>query len=141
MGDPESQIHLKENLENSLTLMRALYRLDLGKCILLGAINESGQRGGKLSEEMEPLGKLRSYEAGKRKVGILGIGESEKQGTFYIHVRAANSFGAPQRTNLLIGTLHQASNSNEPARLSACENYRDYTHRRRGRNGSSGSAT
>lgn len=128
MSEPESQIHLKENVANSLTLMRTLYRLGLKRCIFLGTINEYGERGGKLSEEMEPLGKLRNYEAGKRKVGDLGIGEAERQGAVYIHVRVANSFGAPQRTNSLIGTLHQAYNSDEPARLSACENYRDYIH-------------
>ena len=128
MNEPESQIHVKENVENSLKLMSTLYRLGLKKFIFLGSINEYGQRGGGLSEDMEPLGKLRNYDLGKRKVGGLGICESERPGTVYIHIRLANVFGAPQRTDSLIGALHHAYNNDQPAKLSACEDYRDYIH-------------
>ena len=128
ISEPESQIHLNENVADSLTLIRTLYRLGLKKFVFLGTINEYGQRTGRLSEEMEPVGKLRNYEAGKRKVGELGIKEAEEQGAIYIHVRVANLFGAPQRVNSLISTLHQAYNSNESAQLSECGNYRDYIH-------------
>ena len=128
MADPESQVHLGENVENSFKLMSTLYRLGLKKFIFLGSINEYGQRGGRLSEEMEPQGSLRNYELGKRQVGELGRHESEKWGAVYIHVRLANTFGAPQRPGSLIGALHQAYTNNVPAQLSACEDYRDYIH-------------
>jgi len=128
MTDSESQIHLNENVKNSFSLMSTLYRLGLKKFIFLGSINEYGQRGGRLSEEMEPQGKLRNYELGKRRVGELGVCESKKWGAVYIHVRLANTFGAPQRADSLIGTLHQAYTEGVPAKLSACEDYRDYIH-------------
>ena len=63
MTEPESQVHLSENVANSFTLMRTLYRLGLRKFIFLGTINEYGHRGGKLSEDMDPVGKLRNYDS------------------------------------------------------------------------------
>jgi len=128
MTEPQSQIHLEENVTNTSMLMSTLYGLGLKKFIFLGSIDEYGQRDGELSEGSKPVGNLTNYALGKCQVSEIGIRESERRSAIYIHVRLANCFGAPQRENSLIRTLHTAYKNNKGPQLSPCQNFRDYIH-------------
>jgi len=128
MAEPDSEFHLNENVETATTLMQTLYGLGLKKFIFLGTILEYGQGTGPFTEDTQSTGQMRNYEIGKAKVREIGLAESKQRGTIYIHVRVSYTFGAPQRKNSLIDTLHTACENQDVAKLGACENNRDYTH-------------
>ena len=128
MTEPESKIHINENVENSVSLFKNLLDLGLKRIIFIGSIEEYGCRNGKLTETMKPVGKLRNYEKGKIKVGILGMKLAEEKNITYIHVRLANIYGFPQKSGSLISSLHAYHENNKKPSFGPCANARDYIY-------------
>ena len=128
MTDPQSDIHLYENFENSSNLFSNLYELGLKKIIFIGSIEEYGERNGKLEENLESLGKLRNYEKGKIKVAKFARKLSKETNNIFIHIRLANTYGLPQKENSMISILQNAYSNNVYPKFGPCNIGRDYIY-------------
>lgn len=128
MTNPESPVHLKDNVQIGKNLIETLFKLGLKKFIFIGSVSQYGGRVGLLSEDMESQGRLTNYAKAKNEVERLGFQAAKKFGLIFISVRLFAIMGAGQRQGSLINDLFQAHLKGESVSLSPCEHYRDYIH-------------
>jgi len=128
MADPESSIHLEENVQAGKILIQTLFELGLSKFIFLGSMNEYGARVGSLSENMKAEGRLTNYAKAKIQVAEFGFETARRLKRIFIHIRPFYVFGAGQKSGSLINTLYESYRNDGDANLGPCEHYRDYIH-------------
>ena len=128
MTDPESSIHIEENVQIGKNLIEIFFKRGLKKFIFIGSVNQYGSRKGCLSEDMEPQGRLTNYAKGKNEVEQFGLQTAEKANNIFISVRVFYVFGAGQRPGSLINDLFDARRNGMNVSLSSCEHYRDYIY-------------
>ncbi len=126
--EPESDLHLGENLENTKTFLDVLYQHGLKKALLIGSSSEYGSREGSLLESDSPIGRLTNYARGKIEACHQGFKLAEQYGKIFIHVRLYHTLGAGHRKSSLIHQLYQSYQSSTPLSLSDCEQFRDYIY-------------
>lgn len=128
MANPESPVHLEENVLAGKTLIRTLFELGLPKFVFLGSMNEYGGRAGSLAENMEPEGRLTNYAKGKIQVAEFGLQIAKHLNRTFLHIRSFYVFGTGQRRGSLINDLYQSYKQELDAHLGPCEYYRDYIY-------------
>jgi len=128
MRNPDSPLHLNDNVKMARNFIETLFRLGLKKFIFIGSMNQYGSRTGLLSEDMEAQGPLTNYAKAKNEVERLGLQAAARFGKIFISVRVFYVLGADQRRGSLINDLFIARRKGESISLSPCAFYRDYIH-------------
>ena len=128
MANPESPLHLEENVQAGKILISTLFELGLSKFIFLGSMNEYGARTGSLVETMKPEGRLTNYAKGKIQVAEFGLEVARRIRRTFIHIRPFYVFGAGQRRGSLINDLYKSYKQGQVPALGPCDYYRDYIH-------------
>ncbi len=128
MINPHSNMHIKENVEQSKNLIDVLYKEGLKKFIFLGSMNEYGDRLGSLYEEMGPKGEITNYAKGKIEVAKYGFQKADENNRKFIHIRLFYTYGPIKKEKTLIQDIYQGYKNNTDISLSPCEQYRDYIH-------------
>lgn len=128
MHDPQSPVHLNQNLSNTKNLIDEFYENGLKKFILIGSMNEYGSREGCLTENDPPIGRLTNYAKGKLEASRYGLEAASKHNKIFIHVRLSNTLGVVKRQSTLINQLYKSYCDSTALSLTACEQFRDYIY-------------
>ncbi|MBI3632696.1 MAG: NAD(P)-dependent oxidoreductase [Candidatus Vogelbacteria bacterium] len=126
--EPQSPIHLEQNLKNTKTLLDELYERGLKKAILVGSSSEYGSREGCLSESDPPMGRLTNYAQGKIEACQYGFEAAKKYHRIFIHVRLFHTLGVGDRQSSLINQLYKSYRDSKVLGLTSCEQFRDYIY-------------
>jgi len=124
--EPESSVHLLENVSNAKTLFDELYLNGLEKAILIGSSSEYGDREGCLVEDDAPTGRLTKYAQGKIQSCRDGFDAAAKYGTVFLHIRLFHTLGAGKRQGSLFNQLYKSYCDSSELGLTACDQFRDY---------------
>jgi len=128
MTDPESQVHLQENVDEGKTLINTAFECGVNKFLFIGSMNEYGGKKGALAEHMKPEGRLTSYAKGKIKLAEHGFQCAKKLNKTFIHIRPFYVFGPGQRSGSLINDVYYSFKNKKFPELGPCNQYRDYIH-------------
>jgi nucleoside-diphosphate-sugar epimerase len=126
--EPQSPVHLDQNLANTKTLLDELYENGLHKAILIGSSSEYGSREGCLSETDPPVGQLTNYAQAKLEACRYGLDAASKYNKIFIHVRLFHILGVGDRQDSLINQLYKSYCDSTALGLTACEQFRDYIY-------------
>lgn len=126
--EPQSSIHLGQNLQDTKNLLDVLYENGLKKAILVGSSSEYGSRDGYLAEVDPPVGRLTNYAQGKIAACHYGFESAGRYGKVFIHVRLFHTLGASDRQDALFSQLYRSYRNSTPLNLSRCDQFRDYTY-------------
>ena len=126
--EPQSPVHLDQNLANTKTLLDELYENGLDKAILIGSSSEYGSREGCLLESDPPIGQLTKYAQGKLEAYRYGLEAASKHKKIFIHVRLFHTLGVGDRQSSLLNQLYKSYCDSTVLGLTACEQFRDYIY-------------
>lgn len=126
--EPQSPVHLEENLDNTRTLLDELYLNGMNKAILAGSSSEYGSREGELLESNPPMGGLTKYAQGKLAACRFGLEAAGKHNKTFIHVRLFHTLGLNGRQDSLINQLYESYRNSRQLGLTTCEQFRDYIY-------------
>lgn len=124
--EPQSPIHLSQNLDEFKIFLDELYENGLKKAILVGSSSEYGSREGCLVENAEPIGRLTNYAQAKIEACHYGFESAKKYNKVFIHVRLFHTLGAGDRQSSLINQLYKSFRESAVLNLSPCDQFRDY---------------